>query len=191
MRSILILIDFFRMNFILDYDLNRRGLVGMVNQGPNTNGSQFFFTLDSTPELDKKNTLFGKVVGKTVFNMLKLGEGEIIGETPVRTHKILKTEIISNPYDDMVARPRAKPQTTEQDEENDKKSKQTVSARAVKYIFVFKFSSMMLKSSLIRNYGLLSFGNEAEEDEEEISKISIVNRFCSSFSKLYRLVFCL
>ncbi|CAF4077821.1 unnamed protein product, partial [Rotaria sp. Silwood1] len=38
---------------------NRRGLVGMVNQGPNTNASQFFFTLGSTPELDKKNTLFG------------------------------------------------------------------------------------------------------------------------------------
>jgi hypothetical protein len=28
-----------------------------------------------------------------------------------------------------------------------------------------------------RNYGLLSFGNEAEEDEEEISKISMVDRF--------------
>jgi hypothetical protein len=28
---------------------------------------------------------------------------------------------------------------------------------------------------LIRNYGLLSFGNEAEEDEEEITKISMVS----------------
>ena len=27
-----------------------------------------------------------------------------------------------------------------------------------------------------RNYGLLSFGNEAEEDEEEITKISMVRR---------------
>jgi hypothetical protein len=27
---------------------------------------------------------------------------------------------------------------------------------------------------LTRNYGLLSFGNEAEEDEEEITKISMV-----------------
>ncbi|CAF4561735.1 unnamed protein product, partial [Rotaria socialis] len=54
----------------------------MVNQGPNTNAGQFFFTLGTTPELEKKNTLFGKVVGNTLFNMLKLGEGEIIGETP-------------------------------------------------------------------------------------------------------------
>jgi cyclophilin family peptidyl-prolyl cis-trans isomerase len=65
----------------------------MVNQGPNTNASQFFFTLGSTPELDKKNTLFGKVVGNTLFNMLKLGEGEIIGENPVHKHKIIKAEV--------------------------------------------------------------------------------------------------
>ena len=28
-----------------------------------------------------------------IFNMLKLGEGELIGETPVRTHKIIKAEV--------------------------------------------------------------------------------------------------
>jgi len=27
---------------------------------------------------------------------------------------------------------------------------------------------------LIRNYGLLSFGNEAEEEEEEVTKVSMV-----------------
>ena len=72
---------------------NRRGLLGMVNQGPNTNGSQFFFTLGHAAELDKKNTLFGKVVGNTLFNMLKLGEGEIIEEVPVYKHKIIKAEV--------------------------------------------------------------------------------------------------
>ena len=40
---------------------NRRGLVGMANSGPDDNRSQFFFTLDGAPELDKKHTLFGKV----------------------------------------------------------------------------------------------------------------------------------
>lgn len=65
----------------------------MVNQGPNTNASQFFFTLGPAAELDKKNTLFGKVVGNTLFNMLKLSEGEIIEETPVYKHKIIKAEV--------------------------------------------------------------------------------------------------
>nr|CDJ84808.1 Peptidyl-prolyl cis-trans isomerase domain containing protein [Haemonchus contortus] len=65
---------------------NRRGLVGMANAGKDDNGSQFFFTVgNDVRELDKKHTLFGKIVGNTRVKEKKEKKRE---KKPVETKKL-------------------------------------------------------------------------------------------------------
>jgi cyclophilin family peptidyl-prolyl cis-trans isomerase/protein-disulfide isomerase len=50
---------------------DRAGMVGMVNSGRDTNGSQFFITLGSVPQLNNNYTLFGQVTnGMEVLSRL-------------------------------------------------------------------------------------------------------------------------
>ncbi|KAI4091869.1 MAG: hypothetical protein LQ344_003826 [Seirophora lacunosa] len=87
---------------------NRRGLLGMANTGrKNDNGSQFFITLGATPELEGRNTMFGRVVGDTIYNLMKMGEAELMAEgseRPLYPTKVTGAEILVNPFDDMVKR---------------------------------------------------------------------------------------
>ncbi|KAL2041805.1 hypothetical protein N7G274_005589 [Stereocaulon virgatum] len=87
---------------------NRRGLLGMANAGKNDNGSQFFLTLGDTPELQGKHTMFGRVEGDTIYNLMKMGEAEMEAgegrERPVYPTRITGAEILGNPFEEMVRR---------------------------------------------------------------------------------------
>lgn len=129
----------------------RRGLVALANGGtPDDNGSQFFITLDSCPDLQNKHTIFGKVTGQTLYNIIRLGEGEVDrNERPLYQQKIISTEVLNNPFTDIVPRAKAVKKVEKTREE---KARDNVKAK--------------------KNFTLLSFGDEAEEEEEEISRVS-------------------
>jgi len=51
---------------------DKPGVVAMANNGPDSNGSQFFITYTAVPSLDGKYTIFGQVTsGLDVLNMLR------------------------------------------------------------------------------------------------------------------------
>uniref|UniRef100_A0A8C6LBJ9 Spliceosome-associated protein CWC27 homolog n=1 Tax=Nothobranchius furzeri TaxID=105023 RepID=A0A8C6LBJ9_NOTFU len=128
----------------------RRGLVAMANAGPHDNGSQFFFTLGRADELNNKHTIFGKVTGDTIYNMLRLAEVECdADERPLNPHKIRTTEVLHSPFDDIVPR-ETKKGKKDKDKEEAKKS----------------------QSKATKNFSLLSFGEEAEEEEEMVTQVS-------------------
>lgn len=131
----------------------RRGLVAMANDGtPHSNGSQFFITLGETPELQKKHTIFGKVSGNTIFNVLQMSELEADNnERPLEPPSIKSAEILNNPFDDIIPRITTGEQTEKKEKKKEKKKSQ-------------------MKGT--KNFKLLSFGEEAEEDEEEVQEAS-------------------
>ncbi|XP_054877439.1 probable inactive peptidyl-prolyl cis-trans isomerase-like 6 [Poeciliopsis prolifica] len=60
---------------------SKRGILGMANKGPHTNGSQFYITLQPTPWMDKTYVAFGQVI-EGVEVLKKLEESKTFNERP-------------------------------------------------------------------------------------------------------------
>uniref|UniRef100_A0A8C1NLU8 RING-type E3 ubiquitin-protein ligase PPIL2 n=1 Tax=Cyprinus carpio TaxID=7962 RepID=A0A8C1NLU8_CYPCA len=78
-----------------------RGILSMANSGPNTNKSQFFITFRSCTYLDRKHTVFGRVVGglETLTAMENV-ESDPKTDKPKSEIKLLSTTVFVDPYEE-------------------------------------------------------------------------------------------
>lgn len=75
-----------------------RGMLSMANNGPNTNGSQFFFSYAAQPHLDLKYTIFGKIIdGFEVLEELEKLQVNPKTFRPLVDKKINSVTIHANP----------------------------------------------------------------------------------------------
>ncbi|OAD57232.1 Peptidyl-prolyl cis-trans isomerase CWC27 like protein [Eufriesea mexicana] len=106
------------------------------------------FLLVPTPDLQNKHTIFSKVTGETIYITLKLEEALVDeNDRPLYPPSLIKTIILYNPFSDIL------PRIIVQESEKVKDSSKT-------------------KKAAVKNFNLLSFGEEAEENEEESVKLN-------------------
>lgn len=135
---------------------NHRGQVAMANANkPNSNHSQFFITLGPAEWLDRKSTIFGKVTGDTIYNLLRIGEAPTDGnDRLIDSIKIISIEVLWNPFDDIIPRDLSKLGIGSRIKDN----QQPVNSPA---------KQKKLDRKATKDKKLLSFGEDDEEQEEE------------------------
>ncbi len=91
----------FEDEFRPQYSHEGRGVLSMANSGPNTNKSQFFITFRSCKHLDKKHTIFGRLVGG--LEVLDLMERIKTDEKdkPLEDIKVLRTIVFVDPFQEI------------------------------------------------------------------------------------------
>lgn len=91
----------------------------MANKGKNTNSSQFFILYRPAPHLDRKHTIFGKVVGG--LDVLDKMEATPVGEGDVPLEDIVIREVVVfvDPFEEFLK----KRQEAEEEEMREKEKK--------------------------------------------------------------------
>ncbi|PAV64717.1 hypothetical protein WR25_20552 [Diploscapter pachys] len=94
----------FEDEFATGLSHDSRGVLSMANKGSNTNRSQFFITFRPCKHLDKKHTIFGRVVGgqETLASIEKVELNEI-GDAPVEPVRFLRAEVFVDPFEEAEA----------------------------------------------------------------------------------------
>jgi peptidyl-prolyl cis-trans isomerase SDCCAG10 len=64
------------------------------------------FTLDATPELQSRHTLFGRITGPSIYNLLSLASVEVLPgtDTPANIPRVLGVRVLEEPFGDIKPR---------------------------------------------------------------------------------------
>jgi len=98
-----------------------RGVLSMANKGKNTNTSQFFITYRPAPHLDRKHTIFGKVIpedGESMETLRRLEDVETDeGDRPRGKVGIKSVFVFVDPYEEFMAQQEKEERAKKEEEE--------------------------------------------------------------------------
>lgn len=84
----------FEDEFAPDLLFDKPGRLAMANRGPGTNGAQFFITVEPTPWLDHKHSIFGEVAeGQDVANAIANSPRDV-RDKPLKPVIVRRVEIV-------------------------------------------------------------------------------------------------
>jgi peptidylprolyl isomerase len=86
----------FKDEYLENLTFDRAGYLAMANAGPETNGSQFFITLEPTPWLNHKHTIFGLIVHGHE-NVQKIGSQGSQSGVPKSIQHIINASVVYKP----------------------------------------------------------------------------------------------
>lgn len=174
---------------------NRRGLLGMAKtvEGASETeyGSQFFITLaNCQTTLDGKCTLFGRVEGDGIYNVVKIAEGENVEGTdrPVYPFKITGGEVLELPqgeiWQNMKKRERTATVSNGAEKAERRPARRRVKKRGVKALLSFADEGEDADSGLspATKAGKPKFNTTLIEDENIVTQYQLMRQTKGSIS---------